>query len=202
MSLDTFDNLKLEIIDESHRDDVDLKIDRFIAQTESSMFQNPVQVLNVRSGETRATALTSGRFLALPDGFLNMRGMRIDTDNGFLPLTYRTPEQLTSIDGPARPRFFTVSSQIEFDTVPDEDYTIEMQYFAEFTPLTDTNQTNTVLTNNPNIYLFGALSFLSIWARDPEQQATYFNLFLDAIRGANKKDRKGRYGPRPVMKLA
>jgi len=202
MSLDTYDNLKLEIIDWSHRDDLDLKLGTFIQQTETAMFQNPDEVLNVRSAELRATASTSGRFLALPDSFLEMRRIRIDTDSGFLPLTYRTPEQLTSIDGPARPRFFTVTSQIEFDTVPDEDYTVEIQYLAEFAPLSSSNQTNSVLTNNPNIYLFGALSFAFTISNDTENQVKYFQLFLDAIKGANKKDRKGRYGPRPVMKLA
>ena len=34
MSLDTYANLKLEIIDWSHRDDLDLKIDTFIEMAE------------------------------------------------------------------------------------------------------------------------------------------------------------------------
>jgi hypothetical protein len=204
MSLDTFNNLKLEIIDWSHRNDIDLKVDTFINLAEVEMFSNATKRLKVRSGETLTTsaASTSSRFLALPSGFLEMRRLRIDTDSGFLPLTYRTPEQLVSIDGPARPRFFTVTDQIEFDTVPDEAYTIEFQYLAEFTALSSSNQTNPVLTLDPNIYLFGALKEVFSWANDTENQLKYEAKFISAIRGANKKFIAGKYGQSPVMKLA
>ncbi len=204
MALDTFDNLKLEIIDWSHRNDIDLKVDTFIKLAEVEMYSNSIKKLKVRSGETltTGTASTSSRFLALPTGFLEMRRLRIDTDTGFLPLTYRTPEQLVSIDGPAVPRFFTVTDQIEFDTVPDEAYTIEFQILAEFTALSDSNQTNPVLTLEPNVYLFGALKQAFVWAVDTEQAAKYHDLFISAIRGANKKYNAGKYGQSPVMKKA
>lgn len=202
--LDTFDNLKLEIIDWSHRRDIDLKVDTFIDLAEVEMFSNPTKTLKVRSGETDVTdtASTSSRFLPLPLGFLEMRRIRIDTVTGFLPLKYRTPEQLESIDGPARPRFFTVTDQIEFDTIPDEAYIIEFQYLAEFTPLSSSNQSNPVLTLDPNIYLFGALKEAFAWAGDTENQVKYEAKFINAIRGANKKFIAGKYGPSPVMKLA
>ena len=204
MSLDTFDNLKLEIIDWSHRKDIDLKVDTFIELAEVEMFSNPTKTLKVRSGETRATATasTTSRFLALPSGFLEMRRLRIDADEGFLPLTYRTPEQLNSTDGPARPRFFTVTDQIEFNTVSDEAYNIDFQYLAEFTPLSSSNQTNPVLTLDPNIYLFGALKEAFSWVGDTEKQVIYEAKFISAIRGANKKFIAGKYGASPVMKLA
>lgn len=202
MALDTFDNLKLEIIDWSHRSDIDQKVDDFIDLAETEMFQNPIQVLKTREGETRATASAdiTTRYLALPDGFREMRRLRIDRDTGFTELIYRTPEQLRAIDGPQLPCFFTITSQIEFNTVPDEAYTVEMQYFADFTPLSDSNQTNPVLTNSPNVYLFGALTQLFTWANDDENMIKYENKFINAIRGANKKFRAGRYGPNPVMK--
>lgn len=204
MALDTFDNLKLEIIDWSHRGDIDLKVDTFIQLAEVEMFSNPTKTLKVRSGETSATdaASTSSRFLSLPSGFLEMRRMRIDTVTGFLPLTYRTPEQLRSTDGPARPRFFTVTDQIEFDTIPDEAYIVDFQYLAEFTPLSSSNQSNPVLTLDPNIYLYGALKQVFLYVVDAEEAVKYDALFIAAIRGANKKYRAGKYGPSPVMRLA
>jgi len=204
MALDTYANLKLEIIDWSHRGDVDLKIDTFIDLAETAMFQNPIKVLKIRTGETRSTASldTATRYLALPDDYREMRRMRLDLDTGFAPLTYREPDQLHSSDGPGKPRFFTVTSQIEFDTVPDEAYTVEMQYLADFTPLSSSNTTNHVLTNSPNIYLFGALTALFAWAEDDQEAAKYEALFISAVRGANKKNRLGQYSPGPVMRKA
>ena len=131
-----------------------------------------------------------------------MRRLRLDLDEGFSPLDYREPDQLGSIDGPGKPRFFTLTSQIEFNTVPDEAYTVEMQYIADFTPLSSSNQTNHVLTNSPNIYLFGALTALFAYTKDEQEKAKYEDLFISAIRGANKKNRLGQYSPGPVMKKA
>lgn len=204
MSLDTFDNLKIAIINVSQRDDTkDDELNDFITLAETEMFQNPRKVLSVRSSETRATAvtLTTSRYLQLPDGFREMRRLRLDLDTGFRELTYRAPGHLRSIDGPTTPTFFTVTSQLEFDTVPDEAYTVEMQYLADFTPLSDTNQTNFVLTDSPNIYLFGALKELFSAAQDDEAAAKYEAKFINAIIGANKKYRKGKYGPAPRMRI-
>ena len=65
MSLDTFDNLKLEIIDFSHRDDIDQKVETFIELAEQEMFANPDEILRVRGQETRLETTTSGQSLAM-----------------------------------------------------------------------------------------------------------------------------------------
>jgi hypothetical protein len=51
------------------------------------------------------------------------------------------------------------------------------------------------------VYLFGALAALFGYAVDTQQEALYINKFISAIRGANKADKKGRYGPAPAMSL-
>ncbi len=99
------------------------------------MFQNPVEVLNVRSGELRATASTSGRYLALPDSFLRMRRLRLELSGASTEIRYMAPEQMNFTEGTGKPAFFTVTSQIEFDRTPDVIYTVEMQYVGEFTAL-------------------------------------------------------------------
>ena len=108
---------------------------------------------------------------------------------------------MVRVDTSGLPRFFTITDQIEFDRVPDALYTVEFQYIALPTPLSTSNQTNTVLTNNPNIYLFGALKEAFAWAGDTENQVKYEAKFANAIKGANKKDRDGRYGPAPAMRI-
>ena len=101
-----------------------------------------------------------------------------------------------------RPRFFTViGNEIQLDRVPDSAYTLEVQYFRKATPLSDTNLTNDILTNHPSIYLFGALTALFSYSQDTEQHLKYNEMFISAIKGANKADKKGRYGPAPAMSL-
>ncbi len=204
MSLDTFENLKLEIIDWSHRGDVDLKIDTFIQLAESEMYANQIEPLKIRSEETLATATmdstTPSRFVALPAGFQSMRKLSLQIVNGEnFEINYRTPSQLRVLSAAGQPCFFTVTSQIEFDRFPDIDYDLEIQYIKEFTPLSTTDTTNQVLTDHPTIYLFGALWALNNWAENEADAARYFTQFIGAIRGANKKADMGRYGPSPRM---
>lgn len=201
MSLTTYSELKQEIINYSQRDDLDTQIDTFIDLAEVEMFQNPIAVLSVRSAELRATASTSGRYLALPDRFLSMRRMRLELSGVSHDLRYRAPEQMQFDSSTGLPSFFTVTSQIEFNRTPDSTYIAEMQYLAEIAPLSASNTTNDVLTNNPAIYLFGALKELYSYTQDIESMQKYESKFINAIRGANKKDKAGRYGPAPAMRI-
>ena len=62
-------------------------------------------------------------------------------------------------------------------------------------------QTNDILTNHPSIYLYGALAQVYAYAQDDQQLTKYIQLFIGAIKGANKADKKGRYGPAPSMSV-
>ena len=59
MAIDTFDKLKQQIIDYSHRGDLDLKIPTFIELTEVAMLANPEEILKVRGQEVRSRAAMS-----------------------------------------------------------------------------------------------------------------------------------------------
>jgi len=199
VSLSTFDNLKLEIISYSHREDIDQEVDTFIELAEQEMFANPDEILRVRGQETRLETTTSGQFLDLPADYQSMRSIKLVTGGGDVNVTYRAPSQLKLQPGTGQPQFFTVTDRIEFERVPDTDYDIVLQYFAIPAPLTTDNQTNEILDTFASIYLFGALKQVFLWAVDTEEAAKYHDLFISGIRGANKKDKQGRYGPAPAM---
>lgn len=201
MSLDTYANLKLELIDRSHRADLDLKIDTFISLAEGEMLANPVEVLKIRGQEVREafSTNTTDRFAALPTGYQSMRKMRIQIINGTSEeIYYRTPAGLQIFDYTDMPRFFTITDQIEFDRISDQVYTGEIQYYQGFTPLSDTNTTNTVLTDHPNIYLYGGMRQLKLQTNQYAESDGYYTLFIEAIQGANRQDEIGRY-VNPVM---
>ena len=202
MALDTFDNLVKEIIDWSHRGDLGNKVNDFIQLAENAMYSNEQVVLNVRSMEIVSTALTAGQYLQLPDNFESARSVRLVTGDNGGELKFQAPEQMFKQVATGRPNFYTVvGNELQFDRVPDSSYTIEIQYFRKATPLTTLNQTNEILTSHPSIYLFGSLTALFAFTLDSEQQAKYESMFLSAIKGANKADKKGRYGPAPSMSV-
>ena len=161
MSLDTYENLKVEIEDWAHRDDLDSKYETFIQLAETEMYANLVEPLQVRSGETLApfSTNTTDRFSSLPAGYQSMRKMRIQITNGeSVEIRFRTPGQLNILSSTGLPLFFTITDQIEMERISDQVYTGEIQYFQEFTPLSGSNSANVVLTEFPNIYLFGSSS--------------------------------------------
>ena len=167
------------------------------------MLNNPVEQLRIREEEKRATATldnaTPSRYLALPDNFSKQRDFELIGADERYKLTYVSPKGLRFRQGTGTPCFFTVTTQIEFDIDPDKNYTVEMQYYSSFTALSASNATNTVLTNHPNIYLYGALSHLYNFTKEAEEEAKAKRRFYEAISGANAENNMGRYGSNPYQ---
>ncbi len=204
MAIDSYDNLKAAIVDWSHRNDMTPdRLDQFIDLAEEGMFSSPLMPLELRQMETKSelTASTSSRLLALPSDYLEMRRLKVNLSGGDCDIQYLTPEQLPIAGTSGIPKFFTVTDQIEFDRTPDSAYTIEIQYYAKPTALSDANTTNVILTNHPKIYLHGALSNLYQWTMQNDLAEYHENKFQAAMRGANKQYKRGRYGPAPKMRI-
>jgi hypothetical protein len=196
MSLTTYLGLKDSIEAWSHRNDVASRLDDFIDLAESEM----LKWIRIRDMETRATAVTSGRYLSLPSDFLEMRRLRMISGAQYFEVLSSTPEGMYITQDSGMPKLFTVTSQVEFDRTPDSAYTVEMQYYGKPTALSATNTTNSILTKYPNIYLFGSLWALYLWALQEDKAEYYYGKLMQAIQTANREDKKGRHGPAPAMR--
>jgi len=202
MALTNFDELVKQVTDWSHREDLGTLMPDFISLTENAMYANETEVLTVRSMETTSTILSTGRLLSLLIGFESARSVRLLTNDGGGELRFQAPEQMLNHPFAGRPQFFTViGDKIQLDRTPDAEYTVEIQYFKKADPLTSSNQTNEILTKYPSIYLYGALAQVFIYSQDDQQVSKYIQLFIGAIKGANKADQKGRFGPAMSMSL-
>jgi len=207
MPLDNFSNLKASIKRRSKRNDVtDADLTDYIAQCESEFYNNMTAPLRIRAMEARATAstTTTSRFLELPDLFLQMRRLKLNDpfggSSGDTDLRYYTPEQMPLRGLSGVPCFFTITTQLEFDATPDQVYTVDMQYVKKLPALDDTNTTNAILTDSPNVYLFGSLWALFQEFQEADLATYYYGNFIQAIQGANAADQAGRYGPAPVIR--
>jgi hypothetical protein len=197
----SYTTLQSQIIDYSHRTDfTSTQIQDFIKLAEAAMYDNDMQPLLVREMEFTSTTSATGRTITLPDYFERARAVAITIGSEKVDLKFQTPEQMKKRSGTGTPCFFSViSNEIELDITPSNEYTLELQYYRKAPPLSDDTPTNTILENHYRVYLFGALSELFSHVLDTEQEQRYTSKFYSAIKGANKADKKGRYGSAPVM---
>jgi hypothetical protein len=208
VAINTYATLKTAVQNWSKRSDTLSVIDDFIDLAEAEMWSGPTMVadsqpLRVRAMEARATATTSttDRFLALPTGYLEMRKLRLKSGNNNYDLNFRVPEALNVKDSSSIPTDYAITEELEFNCIPASAYTAEMHYYKKLTALSSSNTSNDILTNYPNVYLFGCLYHFGLWAMNDNFVQKYGPLFRDAIKAANKSDKKGRFGPGKAMRI-
>ena len=187
MALDTFGNLKTSIQKWSKRDDSLSLLDDFILLAENEMYKN----LRVLELETTAIATATSKDLTLPTGYIEMRRLRAISGNEYYNVIYTTPNGLENQNTSGIPKVYTITSQINFDRATTND--IEMQYYKKEIALSDSNTTNEILTNYPDIYLYGSLWALWKWALDEVKSDYYYSMLQNAIKSANNKAKSGRY---------
>lgn len=198
MALSNYTDLKQAIVSWSKRTDVADVVDDFIDLAENRIDKT----LEMISAETRVTpsASTSSRFLALPSLYKSMRKINIISGGINYKCEYVTPERLIVDPSAGRPKTFTITSQIEFDRVPDSAYSVEINYISALSALSDSNTTNAVLTAYPDLYLTACLSACAMWERDFESMAVFDSRFDEAMILANKQESSGRYGVTPTAR--
>ena len=199
MALDSFSNLKAAVIRFSHRNDLSDVIDDIVTLAENRINNR----LRITANNERATASasTSDRFLALPDRFVEMRRFSLIKDSFYNELTYVSPESMNIYGQAGIPRYYTVTSQLEFDRVPADTYSLEMSYWEKLNPLSDSNTSNTVLASFPQIYLQACLAELHLnYTQDNEEASKHIQQFNFLVDEANAEDLRGRYGPAPFAR--
>lgn len=198
----SYDDLVKQIPVYTKRDDLTNIIPLFIQLAEIEMYNNEAEQLQVMEMEFTSTAPTSSRRLELPPFFEKARSVQIETSNGLVDVKYQGPEQLVRQPAQGMPRFFTVvGGEIVFDRTPDSEYTIQVQYYRKPTPISATNQTNAIITDYANIYLWGVMHQYALWAEENDEIVLYFSKFQNAIKGANRSNKNKRYGQNPSMSV-
>ena len=175
------------------RDDQTERIKTFIDLAEAEMNR---RVRHWRL-ENRATAEIDGRFSALPADFVEPIRLHLEVDNRPLELVSVMEMQdlrMTASAG-GKPRYYAiVQGEIELFPTPDGAYDLEMYYYAKLPALSDTQTTNTILTNFPDAYLYGALIHSAPFLGEDARMQTWAALFQSAIDGINADNEKAKTG--------
>jgi hypothetical protein len=130
-----------------------------------------------------------------------MRNIQLNTDPK-TSLEYLTPEQMDRIyagSNKGQPKAYSIiANNIQLRPLPDSVYQIEMLYFKYFTPLSDTNTTNDMLTYHPDAYLYGALVEAEPYLQNDKRIQTWAGFYDRAkkdIIDSNERDRHSGVAP-------
>lgn len=193
MSLDTFANLKTAIAAHLDRDDLTSYIPDFITLAEARHKRE----IRIKEMLTRASLTVNARQISLPTRFLEAKTIRLLTN----PVTILTNVNYHDMnrlrdETSGKPKYFTVSNEIEFDKTPDSSYSGEIVYYKAFAALSDSATSNDLLTRAPDAYLYGALVASAPFLMDDARIQVWNNMYNLAAEGlAHSNRQEGHVGP-------
>ncbi len=187
MALDNYATLSLAIADWLNRDDLTVQIPDFIQLAEAEMKRR------VRRTSTLDSLTVDAATVTPPTDMAELRSIRLVTElpSQDKPLKLCTPEMLAerkarSAGVLGRPDCVAViAGEIAFAPEPDQEYTAEIIYFQQLTPLTGV-ETNTILTEAPDAYLYGSLLQAEPYLEHDERIPVWREKFDGAIEQLNK----------------
>jgi len=158
MAINTYSTLQTAVANWLDRSDLTDRVPEFIALAEATFNR----VLRLRAMETTVadTTPSGSKEDALPTGYLQMREIHLTT-TPVVSLAYITPEIMYRIRAGStsgKPNSYTiVGDNILFGPTPDGVYDYSMTYYKSFDALADGTQTNWLILNAPDLYLYGTL---------------------------------------------
>jgi len=194
MAISTYSELNTAVANWLDRDDLTDRIPEFIALCEARFNR----LLRIRAMEYKQTASTVAgqRNLALPAGFIQMRNLQINA-SPIVPMQYVTPEIYDRLYGSAStgtPQMYTIiADEIQLGPTPASVQTIEMLFYKKFDALTALATTNWMITNAPDVYLYGCLLEAEPFIMNDPRVQLWATAFKQAITDMQEQDNKDRH---------
>ncbi len=174
-------------------EDVSTVIDALIRNCEAEIRRK----VRVRDMELTTTLDCSNRSTALPDRFLSLRSLSKQHDYD-RRLEYMTPEKIregngwNDTDGPTA---YTIEGDnLILAPAPTTTITLDIVYLRAYAALSADTDTNWVMTNAYDVYLWGTLMQAAIYLEDQELETKYMALFSTTVEALNREQKLSRVG--------
>lgn len=198
MAIATYADLQALIKSRLSRADLDLLIPDFIALFEAQANRE----IRTREMEERSFNTLSGPYIDVPDDYLELRNVQINTSPA-RRLQMVTPETLDrsfrSTDSGVPAVFTVIGTQFQFAPVPDADYQIEIAYYARIRALSDLNPTNWLLTLHPDLYLYGSMLQAEMHIKNDKRLMTWATAYANALSALKRHERDSRFSGSVMM---
>ena len=196
MAITNYTNLQTTIADFLNRDDLTAVIPTFIQLTEAQ--------LNRDIRHWQMEARTSGQqsagdqYMQIPNDWLETIRLHL-TGSGTSALTLMSRAAIADIRAKNEnvstvlPYYYCHSDgQFELYPTPVEDTDFELLYYQKIPDLA-TNSTNWLLTDAPDVYLYGALLHSAPYLAEDARVAVWAQMYSAAVQNVNSASEKARY---------
>ena len=208
MAINTYATLQTAVANWLDRSDLTDRIPEFIALAEARMNRVLRLAIMLNVDETTlggATALVAGtRDYALPSGYLQMVDFHLRT-SPITTLSYLTPENMNRMwagSQAGKPLAYTIFSDnasgtpkksVRLGPSPGSAYDYSIMFYKKIDALSDSNTTEQMLTNNPDVYLYGALLEAEPFLMNDQRVGLWLAAFEKAIADLQEQDNKDRH---------
>lgn len=188
MALSTYDDLRFAVAAWLNRDDLEPTIPDLITMAEARFARD----LRTHQMQTVATldCVAGEDTVDLPTDWLETKSLRLVSPN--TSLEYLAPEDMAAVypaaDSGAPQHFNVLGSTIKLAPVPDDAYEIEIRYFAKVPALSDTAQTNWLLSAHPSLYLFATMAEACTFIVDDERAPLWESKYSAELASLRRAD--------------
>jgi len=194
MTFTRYSGLKAAIADFLLRSDLDEAIPTFIMLAEASINRD----LRHWRQEKRSVAQLDTQYSAIPTDYLRPIRLQItDAPTGEVaPISTAQMMQLRGDrnDRVGRPTHYALTAgSLELFPTPDITYNASLVYYGRIEALTD-NTTNWLLTEAPDVYLYGALIHTAPYLKDDPRISVWGSLYTAAMTALNSTSDDAKYG--------
>jgi len=194
MALNTYAALKTSIADFLNRSDLTAIIPDFISLAEAEMNRRIRMAALVK----RADATVDSEYTSFPSDLQQIKSLYLKT-SPIKKLVFLTTEEMAAKKSSGykttgNPDYFSIiGSTFQVLPAPDADVTAELIYHSKINALSDTNTSNDVLSQNPDVYLYTALKQSAPYLQDDQRITTWATLSEKAFENIEIQDSRAEY---------
>jgi hypothetical protein len=193
MAITTYSELKTAIatwIARSGDSDISGNAADFVALAEARM--NRLLGLRAFRADTALTGTVDSRELSLPNDFVEPYSLHLTTGTAHRELTPRHAAHMDYSESSGEPDEWAIKgTKIHLNRPCDEAHTFNLHYRQRLA-LSDASPMNWLLTNHPDVYLWGALLAAGIFEMDAETGMSMKALFDEAMAELGNVDSRSQ----------
>lgn len=182
--ISTYSELQAAVLSWAHRSDISSDVPNFISLAEAKFNRR----LRTRHQEEVLAATTiSDNEIALPDDIAAVKSLWVPNYEG-TPLKAQSLEAVVALTGQGVPTVYAWQSDSwRFNGSGD----VQGVYYVKVPVLSDSSTSNWLLSEAPDLYLWGALAELAFFIKDDNRGALWTartDALISELNGADKRD--------------